>query len=181
MAKRPASRHHIQHEETMNSSKKQMMNRICRRLRNEEGNVLITAFIFLVILTLIGIFATRTAQMDMQIASNEIPYKRNFYLAEGGLYREAAELGRGNYPVTNIGSPQQLAQRVGTTVTGTLPPPDHTVFGQTYDFTVEYIGNFTPPPGYSAIHFARYDYNVDVDANRVTVASRLYKIGPKAE
>jgi hypothetical protein len=161
-----------------------MMNRICRRLRNEEGNVLITAFIFLVILTLIGIFATRTAQMDMQIAANEIPYKRNFYIAEGGLYREAAELGRGNYPVTNIGSPQTLAERkngVLDPIYPPPPPPDHTVFEQTYDFTVEYIGNFTPPPGYSAIHFARYDYNVDVDANRVTVASRLYKIGPKAE
>jgi len=166
----------------MNSSKKQMMNRICRRLRNEEGNVLITAFIFLVILTLIGIFATRTAQMDMQIAANEIPYKRNFYIAEGGLYREAAELGRGNYPVTDINNPHPLAEREGTTVTGTLPPPtDHTVFGQTYDFAVDYIGFFPPPPGYSAIHFARYDYNVDVDANRVRVASRLYKIGPRAE
>jgi hypothetical protein len=54
-------------------------------MRNEEGNVLITAFIILVVLTLIGVFATRTAQMDMQIASNEIPYKRNFYLAEGGF------------------------------------------------------------------------------------------------
>jgi hypothetical protein len=153
-------------------------------MRNEDGNVLITAFIILVVLTLIGVFATRTAQMDMQIASNEIPYKRNFYLAEGGLYREAAELGRGNYPVTNIGSPQTLAERENDIVVegDPLPPPtDHTVFGQTYDFLVEYVGAFTPPSGFSAIHFSRYDYNVDVDVNRVRVASRLYKIGPKPE
>jgi hypothetical protein len=90
-------------------------------MRNEEGNVLITAFIILVVLTLIGVFATRTAQMDMQIASNEIPYKRNFYLAEGGLYREAAELGRGNYPVTNIGSPQPLAERENDIVVKATP------------------------------------------------------------
>lgn len=165
----------------MNSSRGKM-SVIYRRLRSEEGNVLITAFIFLVILTLIGIFATRTAQMDMQVASNEIPYKRNFYIAEGGLYREAAELGRGSYPVTNVSVQQELAKRQGTTVTGgPLPPPDHTIFGQTYDFTVDYLGSFPPPSGYSAIHFTRYDYNVNVDANRVIVDSRLYKIGPRAE
>ena len=96
------------------------MKKIFHKLRDEEGNVLIVAFIFLVILTLIGIFSTRTARMDMQIASNEIPYKRNFYLAEAGLYREAAELGRGNYPVTNINDfPTALASREGATVTGT--------------------------------------------------------------
>jgi hypothetical protein len=157
------------------------MNKVMDRLRNEEGSVLIVAFIFLVILTLIGIFATQTAQMDLQIAANQIPYKQNFYLAEAGLYREAAELGRGNYPVTDINTTQTLASRAGGTVTGTLPAPDHTVFGQTYDFEVDYLGFFPPPTGYSSLHFTRYDYNVDVTANKVRVVSRLYKIGPKAE
>ena len=158
------------------------MKKIFHKLRDEEGNVLIVAFIFLVILTLIGIFSTRTARMDMQIASNEIPYKRNFYLAEAGLYREAAELGRGNYPVTNINAfPTPLASREGGTVTGTLPGAAHTVFGHTYDFHVAYLGFFPPPPGYSALHFSRFDYNVDTTATNVGVDSRLYKIGPRAE
>ena len=157
------------------------MDKMMERMRKEEGSVLIVAFIFLVILTLIGIFSSRTAQMDMQIASNEIPYKRNFYMAEAGLYREAAELGRGNYPVGDVNAAQMLASRVGATVTGTLPAPDHTVFGQNYDFQVDYLGFFPPPSGYSALHFTRYDYNVDVTANKVRVDSRLYKIGPKAE
>jgi hypothetical protein len=168
----------------MNTTREQLTKNFCRRMRNEEGNVLITAFIILVVLTLIGVFATRTAQMDMQIASNEIPYKRNFYLAEGGLYREAAELGRGEYRVTNIGSPQPLAERKNDIVIkgNPLPPPeDHTVFGETYDFLVEYVGAFTPPAGFSAIHFSRYDYGVRVDVDKVIVDSRLYKIGPKPE
>jgi len=159
------------------------MKNIVRRLRNEEGNVLITAFIFLVILTLIGIFATQTARMDIQIASNEIPYKRNFYLAEAGLYREAAEIGRGGYLVGNINSAQKLAERVGTNVVvgAPLPGAEHLAFGQSYDFTVEYLGFFPPPAGYSAVHFVRYDYDVDVTANNVNVKSRLYRIGPKTE
>ena len=150
-------------------------------LKSEDGNVLIIALLLLIVLTLIGIFATNTARVDMMVASNEIPYKRNFYLAEAGLYREAAELGRNNYPVNNIHAPVLLASRQGTTVIGTLPGADHLVFGQTYDFKVEFIGFFPPPPGYSALHFSRFDYDVDVTANNVRVDSRLYRIGPKAE
>jgi hypothetical protein len=168
----------------MNSTKKRLTKKILRRMGSEGGNVLITAFIILVVLTLIGIFATRTAQMDIQIAANEIPYKRNFYIAEGGLYREAAEIGRGNYPVTNINSWEQtLARRKNDAVEvgAPLPGADHEIFGQSYDFEVRYEGFFPPPPGFSAIHFVRYDYNVNVETNRVIVDSRLYRIGPKTE
>jgi hypothetical protein len=166
----------------MNTSREPVMNKIYCKLKNEEGNVLIVALLFLVILTLIGIFSTNTARMDMQIAANEIPYKRNFYLAEAGLYREAAELGRNNYPVTDINAPVLLASRKdGTVVKGPLPGADHLAFGQNYDFDIRFIGFFPPPPGYSALHFSRFDYNVDVKANNVSVESRLYRIGPKAE
>jgi hypothetical protein len=159
----------------MNSTKRQFTKKILQRMVSEDGNVLITAFIILVVLTLIGIFATRTAQMDIQIAANEIPYKRNFYIAEGGLYREAAEIARGNYPIGNINSPKKWSEPED------LSGVPHTVFGVSYDPVVEYLGFFPPPPGFSAIHFVRYDYNVNVEANRVIVDSRLYRIGPKTE
>ncbi len=95
------------------------------RLKSEEGNLTIIAFVLLVVLTVIGVFATKTAQIDLQTAYNEVPYKQNFYVAEGGVNREAAELGRGMYPVTNVNSPScwphmpaevclETAQRSGT-------------------------------------------------------------------
>ena len=166
----------------MNTAREPDTNRIDCTLRNEEGNVLIVALLFLIILTLIGIFSTNTARLDIQIASSEIPYKRNFYVAEAGLYREAAELGRNNYPVTDINAPVLLASvKDGALIKGPLPGAAHLAFGQPYDFDVSFIGFFPPPPGYSALHFSRFDYDVDVTANNVRVDSRLYRIGPRAE
>ena len=153
------------------------MHSIMIQLKSEEGNLTIIAFILLVVLTLIGIFATKTAQIDLQTAYNEVPYKQNFYIAEGGLNREAAELGRGMYPVANVSQPQTLA----TQASMSLPGDPHKVLGNSYDFIVRYVGPYPAPAGYSALHFSRYDYNVDARAGNVRVASRLYKIGPKAE
>jgi hypothetical protein len=154
------------------------MHSITNRLKSEEGNLTIIAFVLLVVLTLVGIFATKTAQIDMLTANNEVPYKQNFYGAEGGVNKEAAELGRGMYPVTNVSFPQSLL----TNSTKTLPG-----FTSTYLANIRYLGFFPAPSGYSALHFNRYDYWVDARAGgtassgQARVASRLYKIGPKAE
>jgi hypothetical protein len=163
------------------------MHSLIIRLKNEEGNLTIIAFVLLVVLTLIGIFATKTAQIDLQTAFNEVPYKQNFYIAEGGVNREAAELGQGMYPVANVNQPGLLATQAGRYPSGSLPGDPHVVAGTAYNFTVRYIGPYAAPAGYSALHFSRYDYGVDVRARAMTssgevrVASRLYKIGPKAE
>ena len=53
------------------------------RLKSEEGSVLIVALVILVLLTLLGIFATKTSEIEIQIAGNEMRYKRNLYSAEG--------------------------------------------------------------------------------------------------
>lgn len=52
------------------------------KVKNEEGSVLIVALIVLVLLTLLGIFATRTSEVELQIAGNDLRYKRNIYSAE---------------------------------------------------------------------------------------------------
>ena len=145
-------------------------------LKSEDGNVTIIAFILLVVLTLIGIFATRTAQIELQTAYNEIPYKQNFYIAEGGVNREAAELGTGS--PSNVGV--QDADREFDEFELLEKP-------YKYKVSVDYLGAFLPPKGYSAVHFRRYDYNVEAKAGGTTssgevrVASRFYKVGPKAE
>jgi hypothetical protein len=147
---------------------------------NEKGNVTVIALMMLSVLTLLGIVASRTATTDIQIAGNVIPYKRNFYIAEGGICREAAELGRGEYPVLDV---QVQGVELATHESASLPEPaPHEVAGTAYDFAVQYEGFFLSPKGYSVLHFSRYDYGVEATAaETVNVASRYYKIGPKAE
>ena len=57
------------------------MNEISK-VKNEEGSVLIVALIILVLLTLLGIYATKTTEVEIQIAGNDYRYKRNVYSAE---------------------------------------------------------------------------------------------------
>ena len=147
--------------------------------KSEQGSITVIALMILVVLTLLGITISRTTTIDVQIAGNEIPFKQNFYVAEGGINREAAEIGAGNYPVMNINTfPVELANQ-------TAHSPRHKVAGADYDFSLEYEGFFLPPQGYSVVHFSRYDYDVealgDPAASRIRVASRYFKIGPKAE
>jgi hypothetical protein len=155
--------------------------------QSEQGSITVIALMILVVLTLLGITISRTSTIDVQIAGNEIPYKQNFYVAEGGVHREAAEVGRGNYPVTDINAtvPDKLADQDGQANGDPLPDPvPHSVAGRAYSFDLDYEGYFLPPQGYSVVHFSRYDYNVkDVEATGggVKITSRYFKIGPKAE
>ena len=148
-----------------------------KKVVNEKGNVTLIALILLVVLTLIGISASRTSTLDMQIARNEIPFKQGFYIAEGGINIEANEIGKGHYPVIDINTAEAVLANTATN------PEDHRVLGEPYNPEVRYKGYYPPPAGYSIIHFNRYDYNVETKGgtNEVRVASRFYKIGPKGE
>ena len=59
-----------------------MKNRI--RLKEEDGSVLVIALILLVLLTVIGISASTTSEVELQIAGNEKFHKMAFYAADGG-------------------------------------------------------------------------------------------------
>jgi len=54
---------------------------------HESGSVLVIALIMIVLLTIIGISASRTSEIEIMIAGNERVAKENFYLAEGAVRR----------------------------------------------------------------------------------------------
>jgi Tfp pilus assembly protein PilX len=51
-------------------------------LKNEEGSVLVIGLIIMVLLTLAGLSTSRTSSIEIQIAGNEMIYKRNLFMAE---------------------------------------------------------------------------------------------------
>jgi len=51
---------------------------------NEQGFVLVTALVFLVILTLLGVNMINTSVTEVQIAANDKIHKQTFTLADGG-------------------------------------------------------------------------------------------------
>ena len=153
---------------------------------NEKGNVTLIALILLVVLTLIGISANRTSTLDMQIARNEIPYKQDFYIAEGGINIEASEIGKGMYAVSDINTTDQLVATSDSTspqYVGAGNIAKHSVGGKQYDFDVTYKGSYLPPAKFSTLKYNRYDYNVETSGgdNDIKINSRFYTIGKKPE
>jgi len=61
-------------------------------LKNEDGSVLVVALIILVVLTLLGIAATTTTEIETQIAGNEKVHKMTFYKAEAAAMQCAKVL-----------------------------------------------------------------------------------------
>jgi hypothetical protein len=165
--------------------------------KEEQGSITIVALLVLVVLTILGITLTRTTTLDLRIGTNELVRKQNFYLAEGGVYREAAEVGDGSsYVVADVNQPHKVAaQVIGNatdtgvfnsfgTKTGPLPGAEHripVIDGTLYDFQVDYVGFYLPPKGYSVDQFSRYDFDIIADVNNVNVNARFYRIGPKAK
>lgn len=51
-------------------------------LNNEDGSIIVLTLIFLVLLTILGMSATSTSTIEVQIAGNNARAKENLYLAE---------------------------------------------------------------------------------------------------
>jgi hypothetical protein len=87
----------------------------------EKGAALVIAMLLLVVLTLLGIAAIRTASSDIKIAANDKAAKQAFFLAEAGIERAMAELNYGDVdPPANNEDP-------AVTLSGTLPTGSYDV------------------------------------------------------
>jgi hypothetical protein len=65
---------------------------ISSRLRNEEGSIMVIVLLIMAVLTILGISAIDTSNVEIQIASNERLYKDNFYKAEAAAIAAAQTL-----------------------------------------------------------------------------------------
>jgi len=76
------------------------------RFKEEEGSGLVLALFTLFILTLIGIAASTTTEIELQIAGNQKMHKTAFYAAESGI--EAARAALNDLKVADIGNWDKL-------------------------------------------------------------------------
>jgi|RhiMetdeSRZDD1v2_1073273.scaffolds.fasta_scaffold39291_4 Tfp pilus assembly protein PilX len=62
-----------------------MTTRLCLRRHNEAGSVLVIAMVSLALLTVLGVAAITTGNLESEISGNEKTYQEAFYSAELGL------------------------------------------------------------------------------------------------
>jgi len=139
-----------------------LMNDILSNFNNEKGSALILALLVLVLLTLMGISATTTSTVGVQMAGSEKFYEMAFYSAESGWQRALNWLD-GRYP----GVTDNLVSN-GTdfdVVAGSLEEADAVGITLAQDNKTEYLLKiqFTgtaPVPGYGT-SFRRFNYRVN--------------------
>ena len=109
-------------------------------LKNEDGFVLVIALIMMGLLSLLGVSASTTTEIEMQIAGNERSHGIAFYAAEaaGAYVAGSPEL----YGPDNI------------TVGGYIDFPDnedpsarYALGSASFNGDVEYLGSSAPPRG----------------------------------
>jgi hypothetical protein len=62
------------------------MKTLIKKTKNEEGSVLVIVSIILVLLTIIGISATKTTEIEQLISGNHLFHKVSFHHADSGVY-----------------------------------------------------------------------------------------------
>jgi len=69
-------------------------------LKTQDGSVMILALALLMLLTLIGISATRTSMIEIQIAGAKKAHTEHLFLAEGAAMQCAQDMADGSNPST---------------------------------------------------------------------------------
>jgi hypothetical protein len=141
------------------------MRRSFEQLRNEEGSVLLVALFILVILSLIGMSASSTTQVELQIAGNEQFHNIAFFNADSGVYA----------------TPKIITAAF---VQGGDPTfPQITYLGNSGTFYREIMG-FDPYDSARDLSFSLNGLSVEVDVNRlgqVTLPGGSSEFGSGAE
>jgi len=131
------------------------MKSFCKPIQNEDGFVLIVALFVLILLTIIGISATNTSTIDLQISQNDKAYKIAFYHADGGIY-PAAKL---------ISQTIEAGSEITGSDKGNISYLDRPS-GDTSSFFKQVMGYDTYDGGARDIQFTLGGNNVNVDVRR---------------
>jgi hypothetical protein len=147
-------------------------------IKDEKGSVLVIALIMLVLLTILGITATTTSNIEVQIANNERNYKQAFYVANAGIEHARASLAAAlaQYQGAQI-SASNPDLRWTFALNGDVPDVDAAI-GYDFETGAPWLGDttFNPPNGYSytvRIFNDTADASPTVDSNGIIIAEVL--------
>jgi Tfp pilus assembly protein PilX len=128
------------------------MKSIMGLIRSEDGSILVIGLIMLAFLTILGIAATRTTEIEIQVAGNDEYHKIAFYSADSGVYTTPKLISAAidNAAVQSVSS-------------GSYTPDDGT-------FYREVLG-FDAWDSATDVQFIVGDYQANVDVNRTGTKS----------
>ena len=117
------------------------MSTIIMRGKNDGGSVMVVAILILALLTIIGIAAMSTTNVELKISGNEKSYKMALYAAEAarGYVAKTPEL----YGPDNMTRGQEINFPVKDDPSAVVQLSEK----QSFSGTVEYAGYSTPPRG----------------------------------
>lgn len=146
--------------------------------KNEDGFVLVIALIIMVLLTLLGISASTTTEIEMQIAGNERSHGIAFYAAEAaGAYVAGSP---------DLYGPDNITPEEFISFPNDEDPSARYALGSTKSFNgdVEYLGSSAPPrgSGYAVGKFKSHNYRMTCNGygspnSESQIQAGFYRIG----
>jgi Tfp pilus assembly protein PilX len=154
-------------------------------IESEKGSALLLALMMLCILTLLGISGSNTTTVDLQIASNEREYVKEFYIADSGWKAGANWLDGLAAPpayVNTSGTNVRNFGNGGQDVTNSTFPPttqDDTIEGVPYWYDVAYLSDSIVPG--SGAGYRMFTYSSTSNANQTQEIevrlNKLFRVG----
>jgi hypothetical protein len=164
-------------------------------LHNDQGSVVLIAVIILVVLTVIGIAATNTTDIELKIVQNTNLYKKNFYHTESGGLEVAYDVDKAgggtcpssgdadyrlsclpDYAPSNPLEAEFLTAPVTTTPTAaeikdyanTGWPANYPETADEYGYRVYYRGTGSPVKGFDASKYTAFIYDISTRKQTTT-------------
>jgi hypothetical protein len=148
------------------------------KVTDEQGSALVVALVILVAITVIGIAASTTSEIEIQVAGNERDHKAAFYAAEAARAYVAG--------TTALYGPANTKLTAGRSFPNDEDPTEMVPLAprQAFNGFVEYLGSSAPPrgSGYQAGKFKAHRYQMSCNGfgpanSEAAIRAAFYRIG----
>jgi Tfp pilus assembly protein PilX len=139
-------------------------------IKSEKGSVLIVAIFVLFIMTVMGLAATTTSTIDLQITQNQRDYVQEFYVADSGWKTAANWLNSLGGTPSEVNTSGNIVRNFGDgaqdVLNDTFPAgtEDGTINGIGYWYRVRYVQDEIVPG--SGKQYRRFLYATTCNADR---------------